>query len=46
MPCVLTIDDVQSDDDGDVIDCVDIYQQPALKHAPPGSRVIQVGLSL
>ncbi|CAM0144674.1 unnamed protein product [Urochloa decumbens] len=27
-------------DDGDVIDCVDIYQQPALKHAPPGSRVI------
>ena len=46
MPCVLKIDDVQSDDDGDVIDCVDIYQQPALKHAPLGSRVIQVGLSL
>jgi len=29
-------------DDGDVIDCVDMYHQPALKHAPLGSREIQV----
>ncbi|XP_039845443.1 uncharacterized protein LOC120704957 [Panicum virgatum] len=28
-------------DDGDVIDCVDVYQQPALKHAPPGSRLLR-----
>ncbi|CAL5045737.1 unnamed protein product [Urochloa decumbens] len=27
--------------DGSVIDCVDIHQQPALKHAPPGRRQIQ-----
>ncbi|CAL5045745.1 unnamed protein product [Urochloa decumbens] len=27
--------------DGSVIDCVDIHQQPALKHAPPGHRQIQ-----
>ena len=34
-------------DDGDVIDCVDVYQQPAFKHAPPGSRLLlQVSLHL
>ncbi|KAL6861529.1 hypothetical protein ACP4OV_017229 [Aristida adscensionis] len=28
-------------EDGDVIECVDMHQQPALKHAAPGTRKIQ-----
>jgi hypothetical protein len=32
----------EQSDDGDVIDCVNVYQQPAFKHVPPGKRALQV----
>ncbi|WVZ82610.1 hypothetical protein U9M48_029859 [Paspalum notatum var. saurae] len=38
--CALVHKTIQSDD-GDVIDCVDVYQQPALKGSSPGDREIQ-----
>lgn len=32
----------EQSEDGDVVDCVDMYHQPALKQASPGNRNIQV----
>nr|CAB3466959.1 unnamed protein product [Digitaria exilis] len=35
---VLVVNKTIESDDGDVIGCVDIYEQPAFKHVPPRSR--------
>ncbi|CAL5044689.1 unnamed protein product [Urochloa decumbens] len=38
--CALAVNKTIQSEDGDVIDCVDVHQQPAFKDAPPGSRVL------
>nr|TKW19597.1 hypothetical protein SEVIR_4G030800v2 [Setaria viridis] len=39
--CALAVNKTIESDDGDVIDCVDVYQQPAFKHVLPGTEVLR-----
>nr|XP_034592110.1 uncharacterized protein LOC117853941 isoform X2 [Setaria viridis] len=44
--CALAVNKTIESDDGDVIDCVDVYQQPAFKHVLPGTEVLRVSIDL